>query len=134
MKASRALKAACASALAGTLALTCGAGLAAPDDYERGLALYDRGEYSAALELFSSAARAGHVRSLEIAAIMRLAGPALYGAAVARDRAKAEAWLARAAQSGSAVARHLECGLRADEPARGVCPARRAAFATHAPR
>lgn len=86
---------------------------AAADDaasYRAGLELYERGHYAAALDALARSADAGNVRAQEMAGFMLLAGPALYGSAVPRDRAGGRAWLLRAARSGSAPARAMVCG------------------------
>jgi TPR repeat protein len=83
---------------------------AAPNElYDEALALYERGHYRAALVALEDAARTGHVRAQEMAGMMHLAGPGLYGSQVARDPEAAHAWLTRAAQGGSLAARRLVC-------------------------
>ena len=83
---------------------------AAPNQlYDEALALYERGHYRAALVVLEDAARTGHVRAQEMAGMMHLAGPGLYGSQVARDPDTAHAWLRRAAQGGSLAARRLVC-------------------------
>jgi TPR repeat protein len=88
----------------------CAAQAAPPEDvYEQGLALYERGYYRQALAAVSDAAEQGHVRAQEMAGLMHLAGPVLYGDQVARDEATGRAWLARAAHAGSEMARRIAC-------------------------
>lgn len=89
----------------------CAAQAAAPAElYEQGLALYTTGHYGAALRAITEAAERGHLRAQEMAGLMRLAGPALYGSQVARDVAAGRAWLIRAGQAGSEVGRRMACG------------------------
>jgi TPR repeat protein len=77
--------------------------------YERAMARYEIGDFAGAYTEFSAAGDAGHVRSQEIAGLMRLAGPLLYGAAVPRDDDAAMHWMLKAAAAGSEMAQHLTC-------------------------
>lgn len=91
-------------------AYACAVQAAPPErSFEEALALYEEGRYGAALRLIADAAEAGHVRAQEVAGLMLLAGPKLYGNEVPRDAAAGRAWLIRAAGAGSEVGRHFAC-------------------------
>ncbi len=77
--------------------------------YARALERYANGEYAAAYAGFGAAADAGHGRAQEIAGLMGLLGPSMYGAAVAHDTVAAVRRLQQAAESGSEVGRHVVC-------------------------
>lgn len=81
-----------------------GGPLAGVGAYETGLRHYDAGRYAEALAEFTKAAHAGHRRAQEVAGMMNLLGPRLYGDQVAEDRQAARRWLERAGAQGSDVA------------------------------
>jgi TPR repeat protein len=91
--------------------MVSGAYAASGDDaYARAIEQYEAGHYATALDGFRDAARGGHLRAQEVAALMVLTGPSLYGPSVGVDRVAGIALLSRAAESGSDIARYVLCG------------------------
>lgn len=81
---------------------------------------YLAGRYPAALALYERAAASGDARAGEMAGYMLYFGPALFGAGIPCDRARARRWLLFAAENDCPVARMLM--RRIDQP-RGPPPA-----------
>lgn len=74
--------------------------------YQMALEARTERDYPAMLALLREAGNAGDLRAQELLASTLLAGPALHGGAVAGDACEAAMWARRAAEQGSAVARH----------------------------
>lgn len=72
--------------------------------YQMALESQSAREYPAMLQLLRRAARAGHVEAQEMLALVLLAGPTVYGAAVPADRCEAGHWSREAFARGSLVA------------------------------
>lgn len=82
-------------------------------------------DYAAMLALLREAGGAGDVRAQELLGGTLIAGPALYGDAIASNLCEAAMWARRAADQGSVVARHqlrMLGGLRGTSPDAANCP------------
>jgi TPR repeat protein len=77
------------------------------DSIARADAAYALGKFREAYEYYYWAAIRDHARAQEIIGLMRLYGPELFGAEVARDRVEAAFWLREAARRGREVAAFL---------------------------
>lgn len=99
--------------LAGTLVVLLGSAGAASGDFDDAQAQYEIQHFADALTLYERAAESGNCRAQEIAGLMHLHGPRLYGPAVPADAARARHWLSRAAGQGSPVACTLLAGAGA---------------------
>ena len=85
-------------------------------------------DYSGMLAMLRLAGEAGHRGAQELLAGVLLAGPSLYGSAIAADPCEAERWARRAAAQRSPVARHyteLLNGMREVPGGWAGCAARR---------
>lgn len=71
--------------------------------------------YGVALNHFRDAAAKGNLRAQRIVGQMLMAGEALYGPEVRRDRAEGERWLALAAANGCEISRRLLAKARSQK-------------------
>jgi hypothetical protein len=72
--------------------------------HNRGLAFYERGHYSAAVDLFRRAGERGDVRSAEMIVLMHRHNAKLYGGRVAITDIEAKRWAAVVARHAAASA------------------------------
>ena len=92
--------------------------------YQMALEARTERDYPAMLDLLREAGNAGDVRAQEMLASVLLAGPSLYGDAVASNLCEADLWARRAADQGSEAAKHQRAvlnGLRELSGGRGYC-------------
>lgn len=93
------------AAACGALLLAAGAHAVTPEQqYQLALEAQSARAYPQMLELLRASARAGFVEAQEMLALALLAGPAVYGPAVAADRCEAGHWVRQAFAQGSLVA------------------------------